>query len=255
MKEFKSQRWVMCHISNVCLLLHNRCICWMLRPCPFFCYYSIDTPGVINRVSQLFKGHPDLIMGFNTFLPPGYKIEVQTNDLVNVTTPGQIHYITPHGISVQNVPAAGASVQTSSLSQQQSLPQGGPHSTSNAPTIPTQPAPNKTSKVDKYLPLTSPVVFHVIMCFFSPLSSPFILQLIHPPASLAHPSQPMPHHDHLQFSPTLLSAAHRPVGLLSRTTSQWNLTMPSIMSTKSRTASRVNLISIKLSWKSCTHTR
>ncbi|KAI1889403.1 hypothetical protein AGOR_G00162520 [Albula goreensis] len=49
---------------------------------------SIDTPGVISRVSQLFKGHPDLIMGFNTFLPPGYKIEVQTNDLVNVTTPG-----------------------------------------------------------------------------------------------------------------------------------------------------------------------
>uniref|UniRef100_A0A667XQ87 Paired amphipathic helix protein Sin3a n=1 Tax=Myripristis murdjan TaxID=586833 RepID=A0A667XQ87_9TELE len=59
---------------------------------------SIDTPGVISRVSQLFKGHPDLIMGFNTFLPPGYKIEVQTNDLVNVTTPGQIHHITPHGI-------------------------------------------------------------------------------------------------------------------------------------------------------------
>uniref|UniRef100_A0A8C6LMV2 Paired amphipathic helix protein Sin3a n=1 Tax=Nothobranchius furzeri TaxID=105023 RepID=A0A8C6LMV2_NOTFU len=68
---------------------------------------SIDTPGVINRVSQLFKGHPDLIMGFNTFLPPGYKIEVQTNDLVNVTTPGQIHYITPQGISVQNIPASG----------------------------------------------------------------------------------------------------------------------------------------------------
>uniref|UniRef100_H3C6M1 Paired amphipathic helix protein Sin3a n=1 Tax=Tetraodon nigroviridis TaxID=99883 RepID=H3C6M1_TETNG len=107
---------------------------------------SIDTPGVINRVSQLFKGHPDLIMGFNTFLPPGYKIEVQTNDLVNVTTPGQIHYITPHGISVQNVPAAGASVQTSSHPQQQSFQQAGPHSTSNTPTIPTQPAPNKTSK-------------------------------------------------------------------------------------------------------------
>uniref|UniRef100_A0A672PUR6 Paired amphipathic helix protein Sin3a-like n=1 Tax=Sinocyclocheilus grahami TaxID=75366 RepID=A0A672PUR6_SINGR len=64
----------------------------------------IDTPGVISRVSQLFKGHPDLIMGFNTFLPPGYKIEVQTNDLVNVTTPGQIHHITPHGITVQNIP-------------------------------------------------------------------------------------------------------------------------------------------------------
>jgi paired amphipathic helix protein Sin3a len=69
--------------------------------------HSIDTPGVISRVSQLFKGHPDLIMGFNTFLPPGYKIEVQTNDRVNVTTPGQIHYITPHGISVHNLPVSG----------------------------------------------------------------------------------------------------------------------------------------------------
>uniref|UniRef100_A0A672PUI2 Paired amphipathic helix protein Sin3a n=1 Tax=Sinocyclocheilus grahami TaxID=75366 RepID=A0A672PUI2_SINGR len=64
----------------------------------------IDTPGVISRVSQLFKGHPDLIMGFNTFLPPGYKIEVQTNDLVNVTTPGQIHHITPHGITHGSAP-------------------------------------------------------------------------------------------------------------------------------------------------------
>lgn len=38
---------------------------------------SIDTPGVIQRVSNLFKGHPELIVGFNTFLPPGYKIEVR----------------------------------------------------------------------------------------------------------------------------------------------------------------------------------
>lgn len=35
---------------------------------------TIDTPGVIARVSDLFKGHDDLILGFNTFLPPGYKI-------------------------------------------------------------------------------------------------------------------------------------------------------------------------------------
>ncbi|KAM4677170.1 paired amphipathic helix protein Sin3a isoform 2-T3 [Discoglossus pictus] len=66
---------------------------------------SIDTPGVISRVSQLFKGHPDLIMGFNTFLPPGYKIEVQTNDLVNVTTPGQVHQITTHGLQPPVPPA------------------------------------------------------------------------------------------------------------------------------------------------------
>ncbi|CAG9833239.1 unnamed protein product [Diabrotica balteata] len=41
---------------------------------------TIDTPGVITRVSNLFKGFPELIVGFNTFLPPGYKIEVQRND-------------------------------------------------------------------------------------------------------------------------------------------------------------------------------
>ena len=37
---------------------------------------NIDAPGVIQRVSELFEGHTGLIVGFNTFLPPGYKIEV-----------------------------------------------------------------------------------------------------------------------------------------------------------------------------------
>ena len=48
---------------------------------------TIDTPGVISRVSNLFRGHTDLIEGFNTFLPPGYKIEVQANDCVHYTAP------------------------------------------------------------------------------------------------------------------------------------------------------------------------
>ncbi|XP_077569467.1 paired amphipathic helix protein Sin3a-like [Stigmatopora nigra] len=107
---------------------------------------SIDTPGVISRVSQLFKGHPDLIMGFNTFLPPGYKIEVQTNDLVNVTTPGQIHYITPHGISVQNLPVSGASSQPVNQHQHQIVSQANTHSAAVTPPVPTQPAANKISK-------------------------------------------------------------------------------------------------------------
>ncbi|XP_060923907.1 paired amphipathic helix protein Sin3a-like [Limanda limanda] len=112
---------------------------------------SIDTPGVINRVSQLFKGHPDLIMGFNTFLPPGYKIEIQTNELVNVTTPGQIHYITPHGISVQSMPTGPPPSQPVSHHQHQSLPQAGPQTattttTTTTPPVPAQPTPNKTSK-------------------------------------------------------------------------------------------------------------
>lgn len=49
---------------------------------------SIDTPGVIQRVSNLFRGHPELIVGFNTFLPPGYRIEVQSNEQVQVSISG-----------------------------------------------------------------------------------------------------------------------------------------------------------------------
>uniref|UniRef100_A0A4W5PVP9 Paired amphipathic helix protein Sin3a n=1 Tax=Hucho hucho TaxID=62062 RepID=A0A4W5PVP9_9TELE len=62
---------------------------------------SIDTPGVISRVSQLFKGHPDLIMGFNTFLPPGYKIEVATNDLQPLQSP----VLTPSSQPNPSIPA------------------------------------------------------------------------------------------------------------------------------------------------------
>jgi paired amphipathic helix protein Sin3a len=51
----------------------------------------IDTPGVIERVSALFRGHPSLISGFNTFLPPGYRIECSLDnnqrDIIKVTTP------------------------------------------------------------------------------------------------------------------------------------------------------------------------
>ena len=53
---------------------------------------SIDTPGVIDRVSSLFRGHPTLIQGFNTFLPPGYRIECLGGEgdergLITVITP------------------------------------------------------------------------------------------------------------------------------------------------------------------------
>lgn len=35
----------------------------------------IDTNGVISRVKQLFRGHQNLILGFNAFLPRGYEIK------------------------------------------------------------------------------------------------------------------------------------------------------------------------------------
>ncbi|XP_071735041.1 paired amphipathic helix protein Sin3-like 2 isoform X1 [Rutidosis leptorrhynchoides] len=42
----------------------------------------IDTTGVIARVKELFKGHNNLIFGFNTFLPKGYEITVIEEDEV-----------------------------------------------------------------------------------------------------------------------------------------------------------------------------
>jgi len=61
---------------------------------------AIDTPGVIERVSTLFAGNPALIQGFNTFLPPGYKIECGTNG-----DPNAIRVTTPMGTMVSTMPA------------------------------------------------------------------------------------------------------------------------------------------------------
>ncbi|KAI1797968.1 paired amphipathic helix [Ganoderma leucocontextum] len=50
----------------------------------------IDTLGVIERVSNLFQGHPALIQGFNIFLPDGYRIETSDNadnTTITATTP------------------------------------------------------------------------------------------------------------------------------------------------------------------------
>jgi len=35
----------------------------------------IDSPDVVSRISSLFEGQPELIRGFNIFLPPGYRTE------------------------------------------------------------------------------------------------------------------------------------------------------------------------------------
>ncbi|EDO41458.1 predicted protein, partial [Nematostella vectensis] len=68
---------------------------------------SIDTPGVISRVSSLFKGHPELIVGFNTFLPPGYKIEVHAHD------PGSVSVTAPTGHHTQICTSLNHPPQTS----------------------------------------------------------------------------------------------------------------------------------------------
>ncbi|KAK7470657.1 hypothetical protein VKT23_002080 [Stygiomarasmius scandens] len=61
---------------------------------------QIDTPGVIKRVSDLFKGHPSLIQGFNTFLPVGYRIECSMDAT-------QITVTTPRGTTIQTTDGRG----------------------------------------------------------------------------------------------------------------------------------------------------
>lgn len=79
-------------------------------------FNSIDTPGVISRVSELFAGHPNLIQGFNTFLPPGYRIECGLEN-----NPNSIRVTTPSGSTIHSI--------------------GGPRP---APPEPSQPAPGPT---------------------------------------------------------------------------------------------------------------
>jgi paired amphipathic helix protein Sin3a len=58
---------------------------------------AIDTPGVIDRVSTLFRGRPALIQGFNTFLPPGYRIECS----LDPSDPNPIRVTTPMGTTTR----------------------------------------------------------------------------------------------------------------------------------------------------------
>lgn len=82
---------------------------------------AIDTPGVISRVSELFNGHPALIQGFNTFLPPGYRIECGTAD-----NPDAIRVTTPSGTishSLRNTSRDGFDMM-SGLSRQDTVESG-----------------------------------------------------------------------------------------------------------------------------------
>jgi Paired amphipathic helix repeat len=63
---------------------------------------TIDTTEVIKRVSQLFSGHRALILGFNTFLPPGYKIELRDDPRAGSIT----GFLEPGG-AFSTLPSAG----------------------------------------------------------------------------------------------------------------------------------------------------
>ncbi|KAF5281319.1 hypothetical protein FQA39_LY17831 [Lamprigera yunnana] len=121
---------------------------------------SIDTPGVIQRVSNLFRGFPDLIVGFNTFLPPGYKIEVQRNEQgyafqVSVSMPSPTGSMTVD--SQQQKPAtilSGSGTIIHSSSAQQVPPTG-------LTTSHSLPVPTHVASVTPQAPPPGPVLHHI----------------------------------------------------------------------------------------------
>ena len=119
---------------------------------------SIDTPGVIDRVSTLFRGHPSLIQGFNTFLPPGYRIECRVSTNADGTTggPGSSNVITvttPLGVTTRTQAVSGpaSSVPTpNSAGSSSTLP---PHSSAQpSSSHPPAPIPRSASTSSSSIP-------------------------------------------------------------------------------------------------------
>lgn len=68
---------------------------------------QLDTPGVIERVSNLFHGNKKLVLGFNTFLPEGYKIELPIDGAPAV-------YHAPGQVGVTQINGPGSTSRTTS---------------------------------------------------------------------------------------------------------------------------------------------
>uniref|UniRef100_A0A3Q3L0I0 Paired amphipathic helix protein Sin3b n=1 Tax=Mastacembelus armatus TaxID=205130 RepID=A0A3Q3L0I0_9TELE len=111
---------------------------------------SIDTPGVINRVSQLFHGHPDLVLGFNAFLPPGYRIEVPKNGMAFLQSP----FAAQVGLSPRSKAAPSESLSSSASTgppdppSRLSLPLASRESQNQATTSSVSPPASETSPVE-----------------------------------------------------------------------------------------------------------
>ena len=105
------------------------------EPIPMKWDVRIDTEGVIGRVTDLFRGHDDLILGFNQFLPPGYRIEL----------PGS--HVSPNagGDNTAVPPASQQPLTTSAAPAQSSSAVGGMNTTTMPSSAPSNVAPGPTT--------------------------------------------------------------------------------------------------------------
>ena len=92
---------------------------------------NIDTPGVIKRVAELFEGHPQLMVGFDTFLPPGFAIKVGSGQVIITENSGDGTTTTREHKIVLRV---GANHVQGEQQQQQQQQAADPASTNSPPT-------------------------------------------------------------------------------------------------------------------------
>lgn len=159
---------------------------------------SIDTPGVIQRVSNLFKGHPELIVGFNTFLPPGYKIEVQANNqgyafqvsvsvpsstLGATTTTTMVPSAAPSSPVTASVPppsfpsAVTTPVTPAVASSSSSGPKTPPQQSQQQPPVPQlPPAPSVSPLPDNQSTQSQPVEFGHAINYVNKIKKRFLSQ-------------------------------------------------------------------------------
>lgn len=105
-------------------------------------------------MSELFAGHPNLIQGFNTFLPPGYRIECGEGN------PSHIRVTTPQGTTLQPI-TAGRITYTDSQGQSGSNAPFFSHRQNNWPPQQSQPQNSIESPEASFsVPVTSgPSIF------------------------------------------------------------------------------------------------
>lgn len=93
-------------------------------------------------MSELFKGHNALILGFNTFLPPGYKIEIdEITSEPTLILPGQTQATKATPVAPKVESTTPTTTTTTTSNQAPATPAQG--------TTPTAPSPADASKTQQ----------------------------------------------------------------------------------------------------------
>merc|ERR1719410_2754574 len=169
---------------------------------------------------MLFKGHPELIVGFNTFLPPGYKIEVQTNEQAGhqnlphqlqslfqtiVHTPHGTHMMGNHGVMGPAMPATSiqslisstpVTVRPVTVQPAPKYVKTIPESVAITPTVAAPVPPREQTSFPPTTPLQTPII--TLPTTMAPPSLN-ILNSINP-NSLPTPSNQGPNNQPVEFN-------------------------------------------------------